>query len=225
MKNYKQSPKKIGLLGGSFDPVHLGHLDLAQQILKSFHLDKVIFIPNFKSPYFAQRKKLLSSKHRFKMLELALKFRDNLSVDNFEIQKGNISYTLSTLKHFYKKNTSLYFITGIDTFKTMASWYRYQELFTLTHFVVVPRASQTLPKPSHILPKKFFTKNFKKVPHKEIWKHLSNHKIFYKKIKTLPISSSTVREKIKKGMNVKNLISKEVYKYIEKTSLYKKKTS
>ncbi|MBI2609195.1 MAG: nicotinate (nicotinamide) nucleotide adenylyltransferase [Deltaproteobacteria bacterium] len=225
MNNKKQLPKKIGILGGSFDPVHLGHLDLAQKILKSFHINKVIFVPNFKSPYSVQRKRLTSSKHRLKMLELALKFRDNLNVDNFEIQKGGISYTLSTLKHFHRETHSLYFITGIETFKTISTWHRYKELFKLTHFVVVPRASKTIPKPSHILPQNFFEKNFKKLPHKTVWEHSSGHKIFYKKIKTLNISSSMIREKIKNKKNIVGLIPKEVYRYIEKTNLYQKKTS
>lgn len=220
--NSKKEPRKekLGIFGGTFNPVHKAHIDIADQVLRLYGLDKIFFVPAFVSPHKIDNQNLASPEHRLKMLEMSLKFSHDLYIDDFEIKKGGPSYTIETLKHFRTVSPSLYLIIGIDAFQKISEWHEYSKLFEYTHFIVIPRPDHPMPFLDRVLPKDFFEKYFKtRIPHKE-WQHQGGYKIFYSDIKSLPISASQVRENVKQGLNVKNLVPKEVQKYIEKTKLY-----
>ena len=213
------NPLHLGLVGGSFNPVHNGHLHIAEKSLSHFKLNKILFVPAHISPFKSPSQDLALAEHRLKMLEIALKFRDNLGVDSFEIQKGGTSYTLNTLEHFSEQTKNLYFIMGMDSFLDIATWHKYEELFKLSHFIVIQRPDYPKKDLGTILPQHFFKNNFKKINGLE-WQHKSGYKVFYPKIEPLHISASDIRKKIKKGEDIRDLVPKEVYEYLARNKLY-----
>ncbi len=210
----------LGLVGGSFNPVHNGHLHIAENVLTQFKLEKILFVPAHTSPFKSQSADLALQEHRLKMLEIALKFRDNLGVDTFEIQKGGTSYTVNTLEHFSAQTKNLYFIIGMDAFLDIAKWHTYEELFTLSHFIVIQRPDYPTKDLSAILPKQFLKNNFKKLNDLE-WQHKDGYKVFYSNIEPLRVSASDIRHKIKNEEDIRDLVPKGVYEYITRNKLYK----
>ena len=210
----------LGILGGSFNPVHNGHIHIAEKVISLFKLNKILFVPAHMSPFKNQVQDLAPVEHRLKMLESALKFRDNLGVDTFEIKKGGTSYTINTLRYFFKQTKNLYFIMGMDSFLDIGKWYKYEELFKLSHFIVIPRPDYLKKDLSNVLPKQFFNENFSKI-HDGEWQHKGGYKVFYSAIEPLRVSASEIRRKIKNGEDIRNLVPKEVYEYLARNNVYK----
>lgn len=133
------SEKKIGIYGGAFDPVHKGHMFVAENATDIFDLDKIIFVPTFLSAY---NKKLTDFRHRYNMLDLAIKGHDNFEISTLEYDKKNISYTVQTLKLLKEEYNDgiLYFILGEDSLLDIENWWHYEELFLLSKIIVATRS-------------------------------------------------------------------------------------
>ncbi|MFH1369068.1 MAG: nicotinate-nucleotide adenylyltransferase [Elusimicrobiota bacterium] len=151
--------KRIGLFGGSFDPVHAGHLKLASLAKKEFRLGKVIFIPAFTPPH-KKHKALSNPSRRLKMLSLAIKPHPSFSVSRFELNKRKPVFTYRTLEHFSKKyrGSALFFILGSDSLADIKSWKRPGRILELSELIVGVRKGAAKPgKPSagrvHVLRK------------------------------------------------------------------------
>ncbi len=129
----------IGILGGSFDPVHNGHLHLATTFLKQLNLAELRFIPVNKPAH--RTLPLASSKQRLKMLKLATKHHAALKVDDCELQRHEISYTIDILKLLRKRigNTPLCIIIGMDNFKTLNNWHKWQSIIDYAHIAIANR--------------------------------------------------------------------------------------
>ena len=137
----KSANKKIGILGGSFDPVHSGHLYIASQALKLLKLDKVIFVPAYIPPH-KKSAKQASPSDRIKMLRLAIRGNKKFSLSLYEVKSRGTSYSYRTAKAFRKKygfRYSLFFIIGADMLRDLKKWKSYAELKKIVHFVVVSR--------------------------------------------------------------------------------------
>jgi len=132
--------KKIGLFGGTFDPVHNGHLLLAKRVLKDFLLDEIIFIPAGNPPHKANAK-VTDKQHRLNMVLLATENEPCFSVSDFEITNDTPNYSYLTISHFLAlyPEDEIYFIVGGDSFRDFPLWKNYRELLTLCTFIVVPR--------------------------------------------------------------------------------------
>jgi nicotinate-nucleotide adenylyltransferase len=173
---------KVGIYGGSFNPPHLGHFQVATEAIEKYKLDCVIFVPVYKlNPEYKSSEELIKAKHRLQMLKLGIecsKYK-NLCVSDVEIKRKGVSYTLDTLKLFTRKNRELYFICGSDTYGTIYHWKGIDEILKLI--------------------KKFIKFDRNKVN----------------------ISSTEIREKIKKGLSVDYLLPKNVNEYIKREGLYK----
>ena len=132
--------KKIGLIGGTFDPVHNGHLYLAEQAQKFFDLERVIFLPAFRSPHKLATEPE-SRKHRLAMLSLALKNRTTFSINQIEIDNQAVSYTVDTLKELKSKNSdwNLFLILGADAFQSIDTWKESSQLLSFCNIVVGER--------------------------------------------------------------------------------------
>jgi len=115
--------QRIGIFGGSFDPVHLGHIKLALSAKREYNLDKVIFVPAYRPPH-KKDKKLLPGRFRVKMLSLALKDFPFFCVDKYELNRRTVTYTYNTIEYFRRKyrGDSLYFIAGSDSLAEFRSW-------------------------------------------------------------------------------------------------------
>ncbi|MGV2393803.1 UNVERIFIED_CONTAM: nicotinate-nucleotide adenylyltransferase [Campylobacter lari] len=132
---------KIGLFGGSFNPVHSGHIKIAKYAYETLKLDKIIFIPAATNP-FKKGKKIASAEDRIKMLELALKdFKYNHEISLFEIKRGGVSYTFETIRYFKNKfaNDELFFIMGSDGLAKFNKWEHVEEMVSKCQFVVYKR--------------------------------------------------------------------------------------
>ena len=131
---------KIGLFGGSFNPIHLGHLEAANIINKKLKLDKLFFIPNFISPHKINNH-IASVKDRLEMINLAIKEFNNFKISEYEVNNKNISYSIDTINYYrlLYPTAELYFLTGSDIIRKLESWYKINEIFEKCTFVIFTR--------------------------------------------------------------------------------------
>ncbi|MCR4780935.1 MAG: nicotinate-nucleotide adenylyltransferase [Ruminiclostridium sp.] len=131
---------KIGILGGTFDPPHIGHISLAQQAKSELKLSEVLVIPAYRSPFKAD--KASPYKDRFEMTRLAFEGMEGFAVSDIEKKLGGTSYTINTLralKEIYPQKTEFYFIIGGDQLFTIEKWYRYEAILKECHVTAVTR--------------------------------------------------------------------------------------
>ena len=192
---------RIGIMGGTFNPIHYGHLVSASEVCDKFKLDKVIFIPSALNPL-KNTSNLADVHHRLKMIKLAVSDNPCFEASDIEIKRGGASYTIDTIKTLvkkYGKDTNLYFIIGADAFLEINSWASPDALLKMCKFIVTTRPGYDIEKAKQVFRK-----------HTEIME-----------ITHLEISSSDIRKRIKSGVPIKYLLPKRVGNYIQKHKLYK----
>ena len=190
--------KRIRLFGGSFDPVHNGHLKAAQDIFDVMKLNHIYFIPAHVSP-FKTEKAQAQNHHRLEMLKLALKGSPYFSVSEYELNKKEVSYTIDTLRHYKKllgESTELYFILGSDAFLDLPKWKDIEDIFSLTHIVVVSRPGYRLKPLSQILENPMLQKEFVTLQEGKDYKHYTGHHIYLHELEAVDISSTQLRSMI-----------------------------
>ncbi len=193
--------RKIGILGGTFDPIHIGHLVLAEQVKEKLKLDQVIFIPCFSPPH-KRGRKLSPAKDRFHMTQLALKGNPFFSVSDIELKRKGLSYTVDTLKQLKNlySDSQIYFLTGSDVLNEIHTWKDPEKIYKLVKVVIATR-----PGFDEFDPENHFAK-----------------KSIIVKITGVDISSSQIRERVKKGQSIKYLVPLKVEEYIKKEKLYRR---
>jgi nicotinate-nucleotide adenylyltransferase len=217
----ESSERRIGLFGGTFNPIHLGHLRGAEEIREAFRLEEIIFIPSSIPPH-KVTEKIIEAKHRLEMVRLATTSNPHFSTCDLELSRPGKSYSIDTI-HFFRDRQQgpLFFILGGDAFVEIETWKEFQNLFSLCHFIVMVRLGSQKNSSSSPLPKGLIP-NFRYDPGEKAWIHLSGHQLYLKEISFLDISSTRVRELIGKGESVRYLIPDEVEVYIQKHRLYRK---
>jgi nicotinate-nucleotide adenylyltransferase len=138
-------PKRLGLLGGSFNPIHNGHLTIAQHVQERLQLSRVLFIPTGDAPH-KRDGSLAPANVRLEMVRLAIADHPLFTVSDIEVRRTGKSYSIDTiraLQHQYGPSTELFFIIGLDAFLDFPTWREPNELLKLCHFVVVPRPGQS----------------------------------------------------------------------------------
>ncbi len=214
----KEVERRIGLFGGTFNPVHLGHLRGAEEIRETFGLQEVIFIPAAIPPH-KMTEEIIEGHHRLEMVRRATRKNAQFTPSDVELRRPGKSYSIDTIRHFRERlNGSLYFILGRDAFVEIESWKNFQNLFSLSNFIVMtrPNLSQVSPIPRVLAPA------FRYDQESSEWVHISGNKIFFKEINFLDISSTKVRELVQAGKSIRYLVPPEVEAYIEKHGLYQK---
>ena len=213
--------KRVGLFGGTFNPIHLGHLRGAEEIRESFGLEEVIFTPAAIPPH-KEAEGIMDPLHRLEMVQRATLKNPWFSVSDIELKRPGKSYSIDTLRYFKEIHQgSLFFILGGDAFFEIETWREYETLFSLCHFIVMTRPSsqkkgEAIELPEGLAP--FFGYD----PVIEGWIHVSGNHLYLKEITFLDISSTQVRELIEKGGSVRYLIPTEVEAYIEEKGLYRR---
>ena len=211
---------KIALFGGTFDPIHLGHRDCLEHLVKNTIFSKIILIPASQNPLKLHQKPA-SPTHRLRMIELILAdYGDTVSIDNFETKKQHPSYTFETLKHYEKcfSPENLYFVMGLDTFQKFDQWKNFKKILNMTNLLVISRPPHRLTPQDKNLPKglqtrvQFFKKNFVLL---DTGRHID-----FLEVKTRNISSSLVRKKIETGQSFSKFVDPRVEKYIKKNNVY-----
>jgi len=194
--------QKIGLLGGTFDPVHLGHLIIADSVLRELELDKVIFIPAHKHAL-KSNKKISSADTRLKLLEIALQDFPHFAISDFELKNDKVSFTIDTLKAIKEyeniPNAELFYIIGYDNLNELHLWKDHEKIMQIVKLVVIARAGNF---------NKKITEQFKE-------------NLIFSNTSQIDISSTLIRNKIKENQSWKSLVPPGVYQYIIKHNLYK----
>jgi nicotinate-nucleotide adenylyltransferase len=195
--------KRIGIMGGTFDPVHYGHLVAAESARCSFALEQVIFVPSGQPPHKRERR-VSSAEERLAMTELAIADNPYFVVSDWEVKRDRISYTYDTLRAFRQKygdDTELFFIIGADSALQLMQWRKFEEFADYCSFIAATRPGYRLEDCE--LPEK-----------------LAN-KLFFAEVPQLDISSSDIRRRVAEGEPIKYLLPTSVEKYIFECGLYK----
>ncbi len=189
--------ERIGLLGGSFDPVHLGHLLVAQAALEESHLDRIFFIPAAQSPFKPEAKPTPAAE-RLKMLRLALAGNSRAEVDEQEIKRGGTSYSIDTARDYQRRfpEAKLFYLIGADNVLLLPKWREAHELARLLEFLIIPRPGE----PEVEIPSPFRGKFLSGFP--------------------LGISSSQIRGRVAAGLSIEHLVPVAVAEVIHNNRLY-----
>jgi len=212
---------KWGLLGGTFDPIHMGHLRCAEEIREIFDLNRIIFIPASRPPHKLD-KEITSFYHREQMVRLAIEGNPSFSFSDVENQRAGKSYSIETVKYFqdkYLKSIEVYFIIGQDAFQAIQTWKDWKKLLLLCNFAILTRPGYENLGLSGILPEDF-TAQFVYDEAEEGYRGPSGHMIYVRQVTFLDISSSDIRARIRQGKSVTYLIPDSVRHYIQKNNLY-----
>lgn len=214
--------ERIGLFGGTFNPIHLGHLRAAEIVKKKFFLEKVFFIPSYIPPH-KESAGVVSADHRLRMVELALHPYSYFVPCEIEVEAKERSYSIITLNKLKKLHPKalIFFILGVDAFLEIETWKDYEQVLEQCYFVVIDRPGYRLDDAKKILKGKYQGKMQKLSESEPVRDELLlSFKIFLLPIDALDIASTEVREKIKKGEPIKDIVSKEVEAYIKDNRLY-----
>ncbi len=216
----KTKGRRVGLFGGTFNPIHLGHLRGAEEIWQAFRLDEVIFIPSSIPPHKATEK-VTEAKHRLEMVKLAISGNPHFSASDLELSRPGRSFSIDTIRYFQERYGDVFFfILGGDAFQEIETWRDFQSLFSLCHFIVMVRLGSQENIPSSPFPESMIP-DFRYDPGERAWIHRTGHRVYFKEIRLLDISSTRVRKLIEKGETVKYLIPVEVEAHIRAHGLYR----
>lgn len=196
-----QRPRRVGFFGGTFDPIHLGHISLAVQMLEKHHLDQVLFCPAYSSPHKLKTPPGASKEHRAAMVAAAIEPVPRFSLFTTELEKKPPSYTIDTLRALMKKQKKRYFlILGDDSLKELHRWKEVEELLRLAPPLIGVRESPSIksfPKPVLAALKRGKTKTT-----------------------VMEVSSTEIRRRLRLGLYCGHLLPAKVYEYIKKHKLY-----
>lgn len=220
MTNYEKD--KVGLFGGTFDPVHMGHLRAAEEIRECFGLDEVYFIPSALPPH-KQSSHVTPPEHRLEMLRLAIDSNAHFDICDYEIKRQSTSYTIETLRYLTQTHPErdYYFIVGHELFAEIESWREYHKLFSLSNFIVMTRPGFSNNE-SDELP--LALKNDFSYANREenvrIYINNKDKTIAFTHIRGFEISSTEVRHLAAAGKSIKYLVPEQVEDYIASNELY-----
>ncbi len=203
-------------MGGTFDPIHNGHLASAQTVADIFQVDEVHFVPAFSPPH-KQAREITSPFHRFAMVALATLPFSGFRTSTIEVDALEKRYTVETLEEMGRQyaGAGLLFIVGTDMYQEIGTWKDYRHLFDLAHIVVVNRPG--FPFREDIAPFRVLTE---KHPVTLPEGPSAGNAVFYLPFVQQPISSTEIREDLKRGGEVRQWIPSQVWSYIEKNKLY-----
>lgn len=186
--------KRIGIMGGTFNPPHLGHLVMADQVLTQLGLDRVLFMPDANPPH-VDHKLAIDAHDRVRMVGDSIASNRNFGLELAEVQRGGISYTYDTMVELKRKHpeTEYYFIIGGDMVAYLPTWHRIDELVKLVQFVGVKRESYSV-----------------KTPYPVIWVDAP----------LLDVSSTMIRQRVRQGQSIRYLVADPVAEFIKERQLY-----
>jgi nicotinate-nucleotide adenylyltransferase len=191
--------RRVGIMGGTFDPIHHGHLVAASEVAVRFDLDEVVFVPTGE-PWQKVDEKVSSAEDRYLMTVIATASNPRFTVSRVDIDRGGPTYTIDTLRdlrRLHGQGAELFFITGADALDKILSWKEVDEMFALAHFVGVTRPGFDL----HV-------------------DHLPDHEVSLVQVPAMAISSTDCRSRVAAGQPVWYLVPDGVVQYIAKRHLY-----
>lgn len=225
--------QRIGVMGGTFDPIHLGHLRAAEEIHRAFALDQIIFVPAARPPHKVAGG-VASALHRYEMVSLATVFTPYFTVSSLELQRPGKSYsvdTLRALRAIYGPASTFYFILGVDAFLEMAAWKDVRELLGMVQLIVTARPGWRLDEVERSLTRAQLQQlahpQFTYLKIAEITDGLARRAappglICLVEVVSLDISSSEIRQLVQEGRSIRFLVTDTVAAYMAKNRLYQR---
>ncbi|MDI6829709.1 MAG: nicotinate-nucleotide adenylyltransferase [Actinomycetota bacterium] len=203
--------RRIGVMGGTFDPIHTGHLVTAEEALHQFGLDEVLFIPSGHPPHKEDRESL-DPESRYLMAVIATADNPRFRVLRMELERPGPSYTIDTvreLRRLYGPGTDIFFITGADAILEILTWKDPEKLLREARFIAATRPGYDLKRLEDALPEA------------EKERHAEDPRVLVMEIPALAISSTDIRERVREGRPVTYLVPKGVREFIEKNGFYR----
>ena len=186
---------RIGLLGGTFDPIHVGHLIIADRAIETLNLDKLIISPAAINPLKQQDEPPVPGEHRVMMALKAIDGLKKAEVSEYEIMRGGLSYTYDMVKMIKKPDDDMFLILGADAYNGLDRWYHIEDLTLIANFAVARRPGYTI------------------APHKYDWTPID--------VPNFSISATEIRDRVKKGLSIKYMVPRDVEEHIKEYGLYK----
>jgi nicotinate-nucleotide adenylyltransferase len=195
--------RRLGVMGGTFDPIHYGHLVTAEEALVQFALDEVVFVPTG-LPWMKQEREVSPAEDRYLMTVIATASNPRFRVSRVEVEREGPTYTVDTLKALGAENpdSELYFITGADAMREIFEWKDPDGVLSLAHFIAATRPGYDLTR--------FEARDATRHPNVSVMN-----------IPALAISSTDVRERVHEGRPIRYLVPEGVKSYVEKAALYR----
>jgi nicotinate-nucleotide adenylyltransferase len=206
---------RLGIFGGTFNPVHLGHLRTAEEVKYKLGLDKIIFVPSGKPPL--KDRDSVAASHRYAMVALAVASNRGFAVSDVEVRKKGKSYTVHTLQMLRKEfsGDELFFILGTDAFLEMPKWRQPEKIVEMTDFIIMARPGVGF---DAIAESPYKIRNYES-PHPR-YSLVSGRSAFIVNVTQLDISSSEIRRLVAQRKSVRYLLPPAVERYIKKNKLY-----
>ncbi|HSB79411.1 MAG TPA: nicotinate-nucleotide adenylyltransferase [Candidatus Methylomirabilis sp.] len=222
---------RLGIMGGTFDPIHLGHLRAAEEIYWAFGLDQIIFVPAARPPH-KEEAVAASALHRYEMVSLATVFTPYFTVSSIELQRPGKSYSVETVREFQKisgPDTTLYFVVGVDAFLEMSSWRDGGELLALTQVIVTARPGWRLDEVERLLTPEqrrvlgdpsFRYLKIADIDPERVEHDLIPRQVLLVEVVSLDIASREIRQLVEEGRSIRHLVPDTVAAYMAKNRLY-----
>lgn len=211
---------KIGILGGTFNPIHLGHLRSAEEVREAVALDRVYLVPAAQPPH-KKTNALADATHRLKMVERAVAGNPFFLPSDVELERSGPSYSIDTIRHFRMElpSAALFFILGLDAFREIHTWKDYLLIPSLCNLIVTSRPGIPVPTIDRLLPVALHTTLWYD-PAIKMYRHPSGHCLIFHEIQGLNISASQVRQIVLQGKSLRYLVAPTVEEYIAEHTLY-----
>lgn len=196
--------KRIGILGGTFNPIHLGHLMIAEMALEAFCLNRVIFVPAKEPPH--KDTDVIDAKYRLDMVQVAVLDNPNFVVSDVEMKRDGKSYTIDTLRYFrevYGANTKFFFIAGTDTIQSLPSWKYIEDLLDICEFIGAIRPGAT-----------------DDIGETIEWFGQRGSRIHILEVPEMKLSATDLRYRLRHGLSTRYMLPRLVYQYIKDYKMY-----
>ena len=200
--------ERLAIMGGTFDPIHMGHLRMAYAVQQQLAFDKVVFLPAYIPPHKQTRSDLASWQDRLSMVQLAIRDYEDFVVSSLELDRGGISYTYDTVNYFYDlwPDAEIYLIIGEDSLTQLYTWYRVPDLLRLVHFVAAERPGYEGEEGVERLIKAYGSWTAEKIIHAEV--------------PETAISSTEIRKRLRERKPIRGMTPPAVEQYIFEHGLY-----
>jgi len=217
----RRARRRLGIFGGSFNPIHLAHLRSAEEVAEMLDLDRVLFVPAGAPPHKPHRR-LAPPHHRLAMVRRAIAGNPRFRASVIEIERAGGSYSIDTVRVLRVRHpqTQLFLIIGLDQFREIGTWRDYGNLFRLCNVVVTSRPGFTIGDATGSLPVAV-RKEFCYQPRSKRWLHETGNEIIFLRISDLEISASAIRARLRERSSIRYLVPLSVERYIERHRLYR----
>ncbi len=212
--------ERIGIFGGTFNPVHLAHLRSAEEVREAQELDRIVFIPSASPPH---KQTVAPAAHRLAMVRLAVAGNPHFQVSTIEIVRRGRSYSVDTLRALRARmpHASFAFIMGADAFREIDTWKEYASIFELADLIVTsrpPRRDLALQRALPVAVRAHFCYRSGYLEHR------TGNRILFQSVSDLDISASSIRQRLSRGLSIRYLVPAAVERYITRHGLYARRS-